>query len=110
MRDVYQAFEDKKCRATIFRDAVFLKLSAVERERLKIISKMLVLPNQTITVNNRLISDTNKLADFFTSHEGAMISSGILQRYSRKKEYFETAPLVEYKGVETILENVVWGW
>ena len=110
MRDVYQAFKDKKCRATIFRDAVFLKLPSVERERLKIIAKTRALPNQTITVSNRLKSDANKLANFFTSHEGAMISSGILQRYSRKKEYFETAPLAEYKGVETILENVVWGW
>jgi len=110
MRNVYDAFKEKKCRATIFRDVAFHKLPPKERDRLNIIARTRALPNQTITVSDRLKNNAVKLAKFFTSREGAMISDGILQRYSKKKKYFEKAPVSEYRGVESILENVVWGW
>lgn len=110
MRDVYQAFKEKKCRATIFRDVAFKKLSKSEREQLKIIARTPALPNQTITISERLRKDAHKLSKFFTSREGAIVSSGILKRYSRRKKYFEAAHTTEFKGAEGILENVVWGW
>lgn len=108
--NAYKAFKDKKCRATIFRDTAFRKLPGSDKKRLKIIAKTRALPNQTITVSDRLKKNAMKLERFFVSREGAMISDGILKRYSKKKKYFEAAQVKEYKGAESILENVVWGW
>lgn len=110
MRDVYEAFKDGKCRATIFRDTVFNKLPAAEKNKLKIVVKTRSLPNQAISISDRLKNNAKKLAEFFKSREGAMISNGILQRYSKKQKYFQSATVAEFNGVESILENVVWGW
>lgn len=110
MKDVYLAFKAGKCRATIFRDAAFQHLPKKEKEQLKIIAKTRTLPNQTISVSDRLKANANKLATFFTSKDGAIVSEGILSRYSKKEKYFQGATVAEYSGAETILEESIFGW
>lgn len=110
MRDVFKAFKAGKCRGTIFRDIAYKQLPESETAKLKIIAKTRALPNQTITVSGRLKSNAEKLAEFFTSKPGAMVSDGVLTRYSKKQKFFQGATAAEYVGAEDILEDVVWGW
>lgn len=110
MKDVYVAFKDGKCRATIFRVAAFNRLPKQERDQLKIVAKTRTLPNQTISISDRLKANADKLASFFRSKDGAIVSDGILSRYSKKKKFFEGATVAEYSGAETILEEAIFGW
>lgn len=110
MKDVYQAFKDGKCRATIFRETAFNVLPKAEKDKMKIVAKTRTLPNQTISISDRLKANANKLATFFRSKDGAIVSDGILSRYSKKKKFFEGATVAEYSGAETILEEAIFGW
>lgn len=44
------------------------------------------------------------------SKDSALAADGILSRYSKKKKHFEKAAIASYKGVEDLLEGVVFGW
>ncbi len=110
MEDVYVAFKEGKCQATIFRDSAYEHLSDTDKQALKIVAKTRVLPNQSISVSKRLQSKAKMISDFFLSKAGADSSDGILSRYSKKNKNFTTVSAAQFNGAEDILEGVVWGW
>lgn len=109
-RKALQAFKEGKCEATIFRTTLYNRLSKIEKERLKIIATTRKLPNQTISVSQRLHKNASKIAEFLVSKEGALTTDGILSRYSKKKKKFIKTSPKKFVDAADILEGVVWGW
>ena len=110
MKQVYQAFKERKCEAAILRDAAYFRLPKKEKAQIKILMKTKPLPNQTITVSARLKDNASKIANFIMSRDGAIAADNILSRYSKKNKHFEKASVQEYSGIEELLEGVVFGW
>lgn len=109
-RKSLQAFRDGKCDATIFRTTLYKRLSKEEKSDLKIVATTRRLPNQTVSVSQRLHRNAGKIADYLVSQQGAMTADGILTRYSkRKKTFIKTSP-AKFVDAADILEGVVWGW
>jgi len=92
------------------RNAYFDRLPMEEKVKLKIVAKTKSLPNQTITISNRLEKNAKKIADFMVSKEGAVAAKGLLSRYSKNAPYFQATDISRYQGIEDLLEGVVWGW
>jgi ABC-type phosphate/phosphonate transport system substrate-binding protein len=109
-RKSLQAFKEGKCDATIFRTTLYKRLSKEEKANLKIVAKTRELPNQTISISQRLHSNANKIADFLVSKDGAITAENLLTRYSKKKKSFIKASPEKFVGAADILEDVVWGW
>lgn len=109
-RKSLQAFKEGKCEATIFRTTLYKRLSKEEKEKLKIVAKTRRLPNQTISVSQRLHKNANAIAQFLVSKEGAITADSLLTRYSKKKKTFIKASPKKFVEASDILEGVVWGW
>ena len=109
-RKALEAFKEGKCEATIFRTTLYNRLSKEEKAKFKIVAKTRELPNQTISVSQRLHNNAGKIADFLTSKDGALIADGLLTRYSKKKKTFIKANPDKFTDAADILEDVVWGW
>lgn len=109
-RNSFLAFKQGKCDATIFRTTLYKRLPKEEKEKLKIVAKTRRLPNQTISVSQRLHKNASEIAQFLVSSEGAQTADGILSRYSKKKKSFIKASPEKFVGAADILEGVVWGW
>jgi ABC-type phosphate/phosphonate transport system substrate-binding protein len=109
-RNSFQAFREGKCVATIFRSTLFNKLPDEERKNLKVVIKTRELPNQTISVSQRLQNQANTIADFLVSKDGAITADNLLSRYSGRKKQFIKARPDKFVGAADILEGVVWGW
>jgi ABC-type phosphate/phosphonate transport system substrate-binding protein len=109
-RASFQAFKDGKCVATIFRSTLFKKLPDEERKSLKVVAKTRTLPNQTISVSQRLQKQANAIADFLVSKDGAITANNLLSRYSGRKKQFIKANPQKFVDAADILEGVVWGW
>lgn len=109
-RKSLQAFKEGKCDATIFRTTLYKRLPKEEKEKLKIVAKTRRLPNQTISVSQRLHKNAKQIAQFLVSSEGAQTTDGILSRYSKKKKTFIKASPDKFVNAADILEGVVWGW
>lgn len=110
MKEVYKAFKRGECRAAILRNINYDRLPEEEKSSLKIISKTKSLPNQTITISQRLEKNARQIADFIVSKEGAIATKPLLNRYSKNAPYFEPTTNDRYQGIEDLLEGVVWGW
>lgn len=109
-RKSFQAFKDGKCEATIFRSTLYNHMSKNERKDLKIVAKTRALPNQTISVSQRLHKQANKIADTLLSQDGLMVADKLLSRYSKRKKQFIRADPRKFTDAADILEGVVWGW
>ncbi|WP_455221436.1 phosphate/phosphite/phosphonate ABC transporter substrate-binding protein [Kaarinaea lacus] len=109
-RKSFEAFKEGKCAATIFRSTLYNKLPDDERKELKIVVKTRTLPNQTISVSQRLQKQANAIADFLVSKDGAITADNLLSRYSGRKKQFIKAQPEKFVGAADILEGVVWGW
>jgi len=109
-RASFQAFKDGKCVATIFRSTLYKKLPDEERKQLKVVAKTRTLPNQTISVSQRLQKQANAIADFLVSKDGAITANNLLTRYSGRKKQFIKANPQKFVDAADILEGVVWGW
>ncbi len=106
----YEAFKEGKCRATIIRAEQFHRLPQSEQQTLKIVAKTRSLPNQTVTVSQRLQNNAAQIAGFFTSQDGSLTADKLLSRFSNNDKHFQETRSDQYVGAEDILEGVVWGW
>ena len=109
-RKAMQAFKEGKCDATILRTTLFKKLPKREKEQMKIVATTRALPNQTISVSQRLHKNADKIAKFLVSKEGAVTADSLLSRYSKNKKTFIKASPRKFVDAADILEGVVWGW
>ncbi|WP_455212243.1 phosphate/phosphite/phosphonate ABC transporter substrate-binding protein [Kaarinaea lacus] len=106
----YKAFKEGKCRATIIRAEQFHRLPEIDQKSLKIVTKTRSLPNQTVTVSQRLQNNASQIAGFFTSQDGSLTAEKLLSRFSKNNKQFQSTNVNKYAGAEDILEGVVWGW
>jgi ABC-type phosphate/phosphonate transport system substrate-binding protein len=106
----YNAFKEGKCRASIIRAEQFHRLPKSEQQTLKIVAKTRSLPNQTVTVSQRLQQNASDIAGFFTSQDGSLTADKLLSRFSKNNKHFQKTDSDKYAGAEDILEGVVWGW
>ncbi|MGD8559683.1 MAG: PhnD/SsuA/transferrin family substrate-binding protein [Gammaproteobacteria bacterium] len=109
-RNSFQAFKDGKCEATIFRTALYKVLPDEIRNTLKIVAETKSLPNQTISVSQRLHKQANVIADTLLSKNGLMSADKLLSRYSKRKKQFIRADPEKFTDAANILEGRVWGW
>ncbi|MFV2056780.1 MAG: phosphate/phosphite/phosphonate ABC transporter substrate-binding protein [Thiohalomonadales bacterium] len=110
MLAVFNRFKEGKCRAAILRDIAYDKLAAAQKQSLKIIYKTNPMPNQTITIAPKLKKHRREIESFMTSPSGASASEKLLARYSNKARYFVPTVVKNYRGVEELIEGVVFGW
>jgi ABC-type phosphate/phosphonate transport system substrate-binding protein len=106
----FQAFKDRKCRATIIRADQYQRLPKADQQSVKIVAKTRSLPNQTVTVSKRLQKNAPQIAGFFTSQDGSHTADKLLSRFSKNNKRFQKTNSDRYAGAEDILEGVVWGW
>ena len=64
-RKAFEAFKEGKCAATIFRSTLYKRMLEEERKQLKMITKTRRLPNQTISVSQRLHNQADTLSQVF---------------------------------------------
>lgn len=113
MGKVYQAFVSGKCKAAVLRSTFFKKkLKQEQRDKLTILFHSTPLPNQAISVSQRLsASAKNKILQSLTLGDGSKVSSAILKRFGGKKaRSFIPTKNLEYAGHNMLLEGVIFGW
>lgn len=109
--DVYKTFTERRCRAAVVRDFIYRKLSQEERNELYLIYKTPSMPNQTISVGERVHRVARaKLTAALTVKQGLHAAESLFSEFSKKARYFVKVNAAEYDGLETYLEGVVWGW
>jgi len=113
MGKVYQAFIDGKCKAAVLRTTFFKKkLNKEQREKLNILFHSAPLPNQGISVGQRLnAAAKNKILQSLTLGDGVAISEALVKRFGGKKaKSFIPAKNDEYAGHNMFLEGIIFGW
>jgi len=111
--EVYQAFKSGKCKAAVLRTTFFeKKLTAEERKTLRVVFRSAALPNQGISVSNRLSPDEkNLIRKDVIEGEGAKVVDMLLKRYGQKTDKtFVVTSNEEYAGANLLLEGVIFGW
>ena len=88
------------------------KLKQEQRDKLKILFHSTPLPNQGISVSQRLTASAkNKILQSLTVGDGVEISNAIVKRFGGKKaKSFIPAKNGEYAGHNMLLEGIIFGW
>lgn len=112
MGKVYKTFKTGACEALVLRTAFYNKrLSDEDRKSLKIIYTSPEMPNQVITVSKRLSPDEKaRLQLALIDGEGVEATRPTLKRFGGKAKAFIPANMNEYRGYNTLLEGVIFGW
>lgn len=100
------------CDAGVVRNAFYKrKLKDEDRAKVEIIYRSTPLPNQVITVSNRIgESARKKMVQALTVGDGVGASKGIVKRFGGKAKSFIPATQEEYQGHNQLLEGVIFGW
>ena len=109
-KKVYQEFQDGHCRAAILRNSYYFSLPRYERENLTIITASKPIPNQTITVSQRLFAKKDLIAKKLMSVEGKKASSNLLKRFGSTQNSLRYVSTSEIEYLDSLLSGVVWGW
>jgi len=109
-KKVYQEFQNGHCRAAILRNNFYFSLPTNEKHNLTIITASRPIPNQTITVSQRLFAKRFLISKKLMSVEGKKASSNLLKRFGSTQNslLYVTSSEIEY--LESLLSGVVWGW
>lgn len=113
--EVYKAFKSGQCKAAVLRTIFYnnnTKIPDEERKQLKVLFNSPALPNQGISVSNRITAAEKKLIqkDVITG-EGAKVFEKVVKRYGQKNDKtFIVTNNQEYQGINMLLEGVIYGW
>ncbi len=108
---VVATFTAGTCRAAIIRDTQYKKLSETDKTQFKVVFKSPSFPNQTVTVSDRVPSKAReKIIAALVAKKGVGAAELLLNELSKNAKYFLPAQASEYRGLENLLEGVVWGW
>jgi len=112
MGKVYKKFKNRACRAAVFRNTFFYKkISKASQARLKIIFRSDSLPNQAITVSNRISkSQRERLTQALIYGKAASAAKGLIKRFGGRAKSFVSARSEEYQDPRILLEGVIFGW
>lgn len=113
MGKIFKGLIDGKCEAAVIRNVLYdKKLSDEDRAKVKIIYTSPELPNQVLTVSDRVSKeDQEKIIASLITGEGKKVMAPIAKRFGGKdaKGFVEVTP-EEYNGYFSFLEGVVLGW
>ena len=110
---VYDQFINGECRAAVFRKTFFdKKLTPKQRQSLRVIYKSKPLPNQAISVSNKIDKhNRQRIIRSMTLGKGRVVSKSIAKRFGGvNSKSFVTATRTEYSNISDLLEGVVYGW
>jgi len=113
MKSVFQGLIDGHCEAAMLRASFYhKKLNDQQRAQVKIIYTSGEMPNQVITVSDRLTPEQqDKIAASLTSGEGIEVTRKIVTRFAGKKtKSFIPVKPGEFEGYNDLLEGVILGW
>lgn len=113
MKKVYQALINDECVAAVLRTSYFRKkLSQEQQAGLRIIYTSEQVPNQVITVSDRVSQpDIDKIRQALFSDQGIKVTEKIVKRFAGKKtRIFVAVKVGEYDGYSSLLEGVILGW
>jgi ABC-type phosphate/phosphonate transport system substrate-binding protein len=110
--DVYDAFKKGECQAAVLRTNYFAKkLSDEERKQLKVLMKVVGLPNQGFTVGSRVSErDRNLLRQALSSDEGTKVLEGLIKQFAKAGDKLVLTNNKEYDTYHELLEGVIFGW
>ena len=109
-KKVYQGLIDGDCRAAVLRDNMYYNLTREEKAQVKVVARSKPVPEQTITISDRLASKKKFITDKMISSSGLAASKNLLHRFGRDAKQFETTNEDDYKDLDSLLTGVVWGW
>lgn len=109
-KKVYEGLLSGKCRAAVLRDNLYYNLDEKEKALVKVVARSKPVPEQTITISDRLSSKKKFITEKLISSSGVTASKNLLHRFGRDAKQFETANEDEYKDLDNLLTGVVWGW
>lgn len=109
---VFAAFMKGKCEAAVLRTAYFKHfLTPAQRNMVKIIYTSPPYPNQGITVSTRVTPrEVNLMEQALTVGDGVKATAPIVHRFGGKAKHFIPATDAEFKGLNNLLEGVIFGW
>ena len=113
MKTVYEDLMNGQCEAAMLRSSFYdKKLDEQHRSQLKIIYTSPELPNQVVTVSDRIPSSQyEKISKSLTQGEGVLITQDIVKRFSgNQAKSFITVKNGEYNDYSELLESVILGW
>lgn len=109
---VIHAFMKGECEAMVLRSAFVKKrMTAEQRDKLKIVYASKPYPNQGITVSKRVTPrERSLMVQALTVGDGVKATAPILKRFGGKAKHFIPANNDEFKGINNLLEGVIFGW
>jgi ABC-type phosphate/phosphonate transport system substrate-binding protein len=113
MGKVHKAFLSGQCEAMVLRTAFYhKKLKPEQREKLKIIYTTARMPQQVISVGDRISGvEKQKLQNYLLKgQKGQKALMPTLKRFGGKARSFVRANNAEYQGYNMLLEGVIFGW
>jgi putative transposon-encoded protein len=112
MNVVLKRFNHEDCRAAVFRNAFYKKkISISDRNNMKILFSSEALPNQVITVSNKISkTQINKLTNSILFGKAEVAANRIVKRFGGKAKSFVVAKKEEYLDARELLEGVIFGW
>ena len=104
--------DKKKCDVAVLRTTFHSeKLKKQQRAKIKTIFKSKAMPNQGISVSNRISPELKlRIKNSLTIGEGVASTRGLLKRFAGKATSFIPVKENEYAGYNNLLEGVIWGW
>jgi ABC-type phosphate/phosphonate transport system substrate-binding protein len=110
-KDVYNALRNGECKAAIVRDVDYIHLIPAEKNNVKLIAKSDLMPAHTITISQKLLAKKMLLSKMLISARGSRAIAKVLSLYG-KREHQMLVPVEknDYRGLDHLLTDVVWGW
>ena len=107
---VYNAFKQGLCDAALLRDNFYGQLSPEEKANLKVIETSRALPNQVITISQRLANKKTLILHKLLSPDGKKAAAVLLERFGKPDDVLIPTSMEEIDNLDTMLTGVVWGW
>jgi len=104
--------DKKKCDAAVLRTTFHnKKLKQQQRAKIKTIYESKAMPNQAISVSNRVSPELKlRIKKSLTTGDGVDSTKELLKRFAGKAKSFVPVKKKEYAGYNNLLEGVIWGW
>ena len=109
-KGVYNALKEGKCSAAILRDSFYYHMDPREKDQLQVVTASKPIPNQTITVSQRLHAKKNLIARKLVSIEGKKAAANLIKRFGNNQDNLLMVQSSEIADLDNLLTGVVWGW
>lgn len=108
---VFKSLQEGRCRAAVVRTQFYDKvLNDEQRASIKILATSAKFPNQSISAGPNVTAEQQQKIIESLTGDGAEAARGIFARFARDATKFQRADPDEFKGVNLLLEGVIWGW